>query len=288
MVSQLVGTAGGWRMSNQQQSGQWGPPQGAHDQQGAPQQWVPQQAPPVQGQWGPPQSPPAQGQWGPPQGPPQGQQYWGPPPKRRRRRGWLLAGAAVLVVIVGVSVANEPVEDDAGTASAAGNPSEAAVDKKAGADRKAEEGAKAGVEKVGGSGAADTSAPGIGDPVRDGKFEFTVTKVRKGVKKVGGEFLSVEAQGQFVLINITVENVGDEPRAFSSMAQTLYDAKDREFSADDTASLYLDDSNSFYTEINPGNQVKGVVAFDLPKGVAPARLELHDSLFSGGVDVELN
>jgi hypothetical protein len=188
---------------------------------------------------------------------------------------------AVVVVIGAISVATGS-HDESTSISASSSSSE-----KAGQAKKVS-GKKQDAEKVGGSGGADTSEPGIGDPVRDGKFEFTVTKVRTGVKKVGGEYLSTAAQGQFVLVSVTVENIGDEPRAFSASSQTMYDADDREFSADDSASIYLDDSNSFYTEINPGNKVKGVVVFDLPKGVSPARIELHDSMFSGGVDVQLS
>jgi hypothetical protein len=233
-----------------------------------PQQPHPGQGMPPQGQWGPPQG---QGQWGPPQG----QQQWGPPPKKRRKRKWLLGGVAVLVVIVLVSVATGSDDEGASTSASSSSSDEGDNAKKKDA------------EGSGGSGGADTAAAGIGDPVRDGKFEFTVTKVRKGVKKVGSDFASAKAQGQFVLVNVTVENIGDEPQSFSSSEQTMYDAEDREFSADDSASIYIEDSNSLYTEINPGNKVKGVVAFDIPKGAKPTRLELHDSIFSGGVDVSL-
>ncbi len=43
----------------------------------------------------------------------------------------------------------------------------------------------------------------------------------------------------------------------------------------------------FLNEINPGNQVNGIIVFDVPKDVQPTRIELHDSLFSGGVTVPL-
>ncbi|OEJ27463.1 hypothetical protein AR457_26370 [Streptomyces agglomeratus] len=129
--------------------------------------------------------------------------------------------------------------------------------------------------------------PGIGDPVRDGKFEFTVTKVIPGVEEVGDEF-DKKAQGQFVLVCMDVENIGDEAQLFDGSAQKLFDAEDREFSADTTAAVYLDESQSFLNEINPGNKVKGIVVFDVPKNVKPVKIELHDSFFSGGVAVNLN
>jgi hypothetical protein len=131
------------------------------------------------------------------------------------------------------------------------------------------------------------SASQLGKPVRDGKFEFTVTKIRPGVRQVGGSAFGVKAQGQFVLVSVTVENIGDEPQSLFGDNQKLFDAAGREYSADSEAAVYLADSNSLWEEINPGNTVDGVIVFDVPKGTDPTRLELHDSLFSGGVEVTL-
>ncbi|MPY81264.1 MAG: DUF4352 domain-containing protein [Actinophytocola sp.] len=39
--------------------------------------------------------------------------------------------------------------------------------------------------------------------------------------------------------------------------------------------------------VNPGNSVKGIVVFDIPKNVEPVELVLTDSMFSGGVTVSL-
>ncbi|GAA6526322.1 DUF4352 domain-containing protein [Intrasporangium sp. DVR] len=127
----------------------------------------------------------------------------------------------------------------------------------------------------------------IGTAVRDGKFEFTVTKVRTGIKSVGSDMFGEKAQGQFVLVHVTVTNVGDESQYFSDSSQTVRDAKGREFSADTGAAIHLDDNEVFLNDINPGNTVKGVLVYDMPKGAKPASIELHDSPFSGGVTVRL-
>jgi uncharacterized protein DUF4352 len=47
------------------------------------------------------------------------------------------------------------------------------------------------------------------------------------------------------------------------------------------------DSESFLTEINPGNSVNGILVFDVPQGLAPAAIELHESMFSSGALVTL-
>ncbi|MFF3214430.1 DUF4352 domain-containing protein [Streptomyces sp. NPDC002886] len=128
--------------------------------------------------------------------------------------------------------------------------------------------------------------PGIGKPVRDGKFEFTVTRLQQGGDNIGGSY-GADAQGRFLLVHVTVRNIGDQSQTFDGSDQKLFDAKNRRYNADTGAAIYLKDSHSFLEAINPGNQVKAVIVFDLPTSTRPVRLELHDSLFSGGVTVDL-
>nr|WP_284291292.1 DUF4352 domain-containing protein [Luteimicrobium album] len=97
----------------------------------------------------------------------------------------------------------------------------------------------------------------MGDAVRDGKFEFTVTKVEKGVAKVGDEYLNEKAQGQFVLVHMTVKNIGKEAQTFYDGNQTLRDTDGRKFDADSEAGIYLDDSNAFLTTSTPATRSRG-------------------------------
>jgi hypothetical protein len=87
---------------------------------------------------------------------------------------------------------------------------------------------------------------------------------------------------------MAVKNIGDEPRTFDDSNQYGYNAAGAKYAADGVASLYANEKNeTFLNEINPGNQVIGTVVFDIPQGGKIARLELHDSPFSGGVEVTL-
>lgn len=129
--------------------------------------------------------------------------------------------------------------------------------------------------------------PGVGSPVRDGKFEFTVTKVKTGVKSVGDQYLSKQAQGSFVLISVTVKNIGDKAQTMFDDNQKLRDADGREFSADTEAAIHLKNNDLWLKEVNPGNTATGTLIYDMPAGATPASLELHDSAFSGGVTVSL-
>ncbi|SCF06385.1 protein of unknown function [Micromonospora coriariae] len=154
-----------------------------------------------------------------------------------------------------------------------------------------------------GSGAADEStgsggsgkgedAPAktakVGEAARDGKFEFTVKSAKCGVAKVGSDMLGQKAQGQFCLVTVNVKNIGKEAQMFDGSSQKAYAADGTEYSADGGAAIYANkNAETFLNDVNPGNQVSGVVVFDIPKNVKLAKLELHDSPFSGGVDVSL-
>jgi hypothetical protein len=136
----------------------------------------------------------------------------------------------------------------------------------------------------GGSQASGGQAPAaaqIGAPVRDGKFQFTVTSVTHA--KHAGGLLGATAQGRFTILHVTVKNIGGQSQTLDASNQYVYDASGKQFSANSQAS-----SQSFFlTDINPGNEVTGTIAFDLPKGDKAVKAELHDSPFSGGVTVNL-
>jgi hypothetical protein len=128
----------------------------------------------------------------------------------------------------------------------------------------------------------------VGTPVRDGKFEFTVKDMRCGVSEVG-TVLTQAADGQFCLVTSTVENIGDRAQTLDAGSQKAKNTTGQVFSADSVASFHVNDKNqTFLNEINPGNVVTGVVAFDIPKNQRITMLELHDSPFSRGVDVSVS
>jgi Domain of unknown function (DUF4352) len=128
----------------------------------------------------------------------------------------------------------------------------------------------------------------LNQPARDGKFEFVVSGVKCGATKVGPSGFGEKAQGQFCFVSVSVRNIGKEAQLFDGSSQKAHDAKGTEFSNDSGAEMYANEgSPTFLQEINPGNQVKGRLVFDVPKKTKLAKIELHDSPFSGGVTVNL-
>lgn len=225
-----------------------------------------------------------------------------PPPPRQ---SWF-ARNKVLAVILGLTVAIvlgccaagiAGLSGDSGSASdtatasttddtGAGTGTEEAAGSSKSSSKDSSKGSSSETSATSASKAPD-SRPGIGAPARDGKFEFTVTKVEDGVSEVGSEFLKETADGQFVLVHISVKNIGDESQTLFDSEQQLKDAQGRSFSTDSGASISMPDNDVWINEINPGNTASGVLVYDMPADAEPTEIELHDSMFSGGVTVAL-
>jgi hypothetical protein len=128
----------------------------------------------------------------------------------------------------------------------------------------------------------------IGEKVRDDGYQFTVSKVTCGVKRVGDSYSNEKAQGQFCLVKLQVKNVSKEPINYSEENQALVDTERKTYSPDAEAWLYIDDSDP-WGEINPGNTLKTTVPFDISKRTKPDYLLLKAGVFgfSEGVRVKL-
>lgn len=202
-----------------------------------------------------------------------------PPPKKNWfQRHKVMTVLLGLILIAGLSTAlsggGGGDTDTAATAGAAEAPGVADAAKDTGAKQKA----------------AKAKPPGArtGMAVRDGKFEFVVTKVTNGPKRIGDEYLNETPQGRFLLITVKVTNIGDEARQLSDSNQKLFDTKGRSYEAHSTAAMLLPSNKVLFENINPGNAVTGTLVFDIPREAQPGKLELHDSLLSGGVTVNLS
>lgn len=136
----------------------------------------------------------------------------------------------------------------------------------------------------------EATTPKINQPARDGKFEFTVTKITCGEKTIGtNQYLQKTAQGQYCRLSLTIKNIGDKAQPLFSNDQKLA-ANGKEYSADDTATIYAAPeatSGTWYNSINPGNTVSGDILFDIPADVTPIIAILHDSSLSQGVTISL-
>jgi Domain of unknown function (DUF4352) len=220
---------------------------------------------------------PSDGSWQPqPNGPYQhapGGPYQQPQPPRRKRHLGLkitlgIVGGVIALIIIG-AIASALGGGNSGTSTGTGTSTSS------------------------GTSSVAAPAPGIGDKVRDGKFEFVITKVTHA-KSVGDTSLGLgdTAQGRYVILHIRVTNIGTEAQTLDDSSQYVYDAAGRKFSASTSADIDLSgangQNNTWFEDINPGNSVHGRIAFDLPAGDNAVKAELHDSAFSDGVTVKLH
>lgn len=124
----------------------------------------------------------------------------------------------------------------------------------------------------------------------DGSFAFTVSGFKCGVPTVtdNSGYLSKSAQGQYCELSVSVKNTGNSAQMFDGSNVYLYNSNGQKYTYDSTATTYANPSNdTFLNTVNPGNTASGVVVFDVPKEQTPVTAELHESMFSGGVKVDL-
>ncbi len=209
-------------------------------------------------------------QYGAPQGVPQ--QYGIPPnlpppaapPKKRKKWPWILLAAFLLVLGIFACTAGGGEEggtDPGGTEST----SDAEGD---GAGQDSEDGAQ---------------PLGIGDTGQLGDWMVTVNGTETSAT-AGDEYFEERAQGEFVLVDLTVENGGSESTFFDETALTLIDTDGNSHNANSSVS-----GEFFLEQINPGNQVTGKAAFDVPVGTEVAALEVEDVWsFEEPIEIELD
>ena len=85
---------------------------------------------------------------------------------------------------------------------------------------------------------------GIGDPVIVDEIEYIVIRTYE-TSWVGNEWLSIDADGIFRVIELSMENKGMESKNIYSTRVVIMDNLERTFEQDTEASLYLDDAISF-------------------------------------------
>lgn len=191
------------------------------------------------------------------------------PPARRNKRRWPWVVGGVFAFLAFVAVATGGSEESGPTPGERAkfatptslSPAEAeAVDR---IRREAEASRQAAPSAARIPMTTTTSNVGIGRPVRDGKFEFIVHS------------------WDGATASLTITNIGDRPNSVAVSAQYLFDTQGRRFEPE-----FDWTSDLAFADLNPGQSVSGTLTYVL-SGATPAHLELHDSIFSGGVEVSL-
>ena len=199
-------------------------------------------------------------------------------PLWRRWWFWLLAIIALFIIISAAGGGGDSADADASADS--GTADESATG--ASGDEAGE-----GEDEAPAEAAAEYS---IGDAVATGDWEVTVNDVESGVPELGDEYLGTTAQGQFILVEMSVANTGSEPSFFFEGDVSLQDADGNTYSPDSEAGIYASTDNEvmLLEEINPGNTATGVIVYDVPADVSPNVLEFQGGIFDEAATVALD
>lgn len=140
--------------------------------------------------------------------------------------------------------------------------------------------ARGGTPEAGGAGSgrvvtASAAADGLEAAVHD--VSCGRTSVGDGVQLV--------AEGHFCLVEIAVRSA--VPTVLHADEQIVFDAEERRYAGDRLVSERAAGSAELFEPLAAGRERVGVLAFDLPSGVEPIRIELRGSDGAGPVRMDL-
>jgi hypothetical protein len=117
----------------------------------------------------------------------------------------------------------------------------------------------------------------------DGPLTFTVTGVESGstVTSSDNDFLTKTAQGEFIVVHLTVQNTSGDPGQFLGTLQKLK-AGGQVYNIDDEATFYV---GGGFVDIPAGGQADVGLAYDVPQGTVPETIELHADPMSPGIEL---
>ncbi len=157
-------------------------------------------------------------------------------------------------------------------------------------------GGNEGATRSGSSGGGDADKVTKADPVKVGESvelegtKYTVESARTQAS-VGNEFFKEEADGIYVVVELTIENTKDETKTFSDNAAKFIGANDKTYSTDfdGTVAATGDDGEPLILEdMQPDVPKTGLLVFDVPEAaVKGGQLEVSDLFGRGEAYVDL-
>lgn len=116
----------------------------------------------------------------------------------------------------------------------------------------------------------------VGEPIKMGGLIFTVNSVRDSK---GGEFLGPEEGYIYKIVDVTLDNVGEESASISSLL--MFSLNDTEGYKYDVT-IATDTKGSVDGELQPGRKLRGELAFEVPEDVVGLELLFEPNVFGFG------
>jgi len=126
-----------------------------------------------------------------------------------------------------------------------------------------------------------------GDRVEVGNFAYTVNSYYT-TDKIGrdlmGTFMGEKADGIFLVVDVTIENIGKESKTIWASNIKVVDDQKRTFEHDTAAEFYLENDQKFiFEQLQPGLPKTGKIVFDVPKDIRGVLQISADSMWSDEV-----
>jgi hypothetical protein len=123
-----------------------------------------------------------------------------------------------------------------------------------------------------------------GEKVTIGDFAYTINSYSV-TDRIGtdimGTFMGEVADGQFMVFDVTIENVAKESKTLWATSIKVIDDQQRTFEHDIAAEMYLENSDQFtFEQMQPGLPKTGKLVFDVPKDIVGALEVSSDNVFS--------
>ena len=132
----------------------------------------------------------------------------------------------------------------------------------------------------------DTTAA-VGDTVELKGTSYRVTQVRTA-QEVGGEFNKTQADGTFVIVDLTLTNLEDEPATILEDAVRLVGGNGNEYTTDTDVFAAFDNQFSVLQEIQPDLAKDVVAVYDIPPdAVSGAKLQVKDLFSDSRAEIDL-
>ncbi|MEV6597233.1 DUF4352 domain-containing protein [Actinoplanes sp. NPDC051346] len=117
-----------------------------------------------------------------------------------------------------------------------------------------------------------------------GGFQFSVTGIRCGARRLGSDNFGQRARGEFCLVAVSVRNIGTHAAVLDGAAQTAYAADGSAFVSEAGAAMYVGGGRPGILErIDVGVRVRGTLVFDVPRGTRLTSIVLRDSVRTRGM-----
>jgi hypothetical protein len=114
-------------------------------------------------------------------------------------------------------------------------------------------------------------------------ISFLITNVDSAttITSPDNEYLTKDAQGEFIIVTMDVTDTGTETANYSASLQKLLSGG-TSFEPDLEASYYL---GSVFEQLAPGDQITATIVYDVPPGTVPDGIELHGDGIGPGITV---